>query len=141
MGAKQEAVVTEMLDAWGGGKTPPDVDKIVSAFAPDGYWSLYMPDGPVIKGRDALRAEILRQMSYVQLPECNTLLMTSSDTTVMTERVDYFTKSGVRVKHSLTAVFELNADNQITAWREYFDLTDLAGQTNADPTKLSGLEG
>ena len=140
MGAKQEAAVMEMLDAWGGGKRAPDVDKIVAAFAPDGYWSLYMPDGPVIRGREALRTEIQRQMGYVQLPECNTLKIVSSDDTVMTERVDYFTKSGIRVKHVLTAVFDMDSDNLITGWREYFDTLDLANQTKIDPNKLSGLE-
>ncbi|MDB5425366.1 MAG: nuclear transport factor 2 family protein [Phenylobacterium sp.] len=140
MGAKQEAVVQDMLAAWGGGKTPPDVDRICAAFAEDGYWQLYMPGGPKIEGRENLRAEILRQMSYVQLPECNTFHMTSSDTVVMTEREDFFTKNGVRIRHVLVAVFELNARNEITAWREYFDVMDVAKQGNTDPEKLSGLE-
>jgi limonene-1,2-epoxide hydrolase len=140
MGARQEEVVLTMLDAWGGGKRPPDVDKIVAAFAPDGSWTLYMPNGPTIRGREALRAEILRQMSYVQLPQCNVVNILSTDNMVVTERVDYFTKNGARVKHSLVAVYDLDAHNQITAWREYFDTMDLATQSNTDPSRLSGLE-
>jgi limonene-1,2-epoxide hydrolase len=140
MGAKQEAAVQAMMDAWGGGKKAPDVDKICAAFAEDGYWTLYMPGGPKIQGREAIRAEILRQMTYVQFPECNTWFMTSSDNIVMTEREDHFTKAGVRIRHSLCAVFELNEKNEITAWREYFDVMDVAKQTNSDPDKLSGLE-
>lgn len=140
MGAKQEAVVQEMLDAWGKGVRKPDVDKICAAFAEDGYWRLYEPGGPKIEGREAIRAEILRQMTYVDLPQCNTLHITSGGAIVMTEREDFFTKAGVRVKHNLCAVFELNEANQITAWREYFDIMDVARQTQADPAKLSGLE-
>ena len=140
MGAKQEAVVTEMLKAWGGGVHAPDVDKIVAAFAPDAYWTLYMPGGPTIRGREALRTEILRQMSYVDLPECNVVHIASTDNVVITERVDLFTKNGARVKHFLAAVYDINADNQITAWREYFDILDVANQSNSDPNKLSGLE-
>lgn len=140
MGAKQEQVVQEMLAAWGGGKVPADAEKIASYFAKDGYWRLYEPAGPTIQGRDAILAEIKRQMGYVDLPECNTKLMVSSDKVVMTEREDYFTKNGRRARHSLTAVFELNDQNEITAWREYFDLNDLAKETAADPNKLSGLE-
>ena len=140
MGDKQEAAVREMLNAWGGGMREPDVQRIVSSFAPEGYWTLYMPDGPTIRGREALMSEIQRQMSYVQLPECNIVHISSTDNVVFTERVDYFTKNGNRVKHSLAAVYELNADNQITAWREYFDILDVAKQSNSDPDKLSGLE-
>ncbi len=140
MGDRQEAAVREMLNAWGGGVREPDVEKIVSFFAPEGYWTLYMPDGPTIRGREALMSEIQRQMTYVQLPECNIVHLSSTDNVVFTERVDYFTKNGNRVKHSLAAVYELNADNLITAWREYFDILDVAKQSNSDPDKLSGLE-
>jgi limonene-1,2-epoxide hydrolase len=140
MGARQETVVTEMLAAWGGGVKEPDVEKIVSAFAPEGSWTLYMPGGPTIRGREALREEILRQMSYVQLPQCNVVNIASTGSVVVTERVDYFTKNGVRVKHSLAAVYELNDDGQITAWREYFDILDVANQSKSDPNRLSGLE-
>jgi limonene-1,2-epoxide hydrolase len=79
-------------------------------------------------------------MSYVQLPQCDTINIASTDALVVTERLDHFTKNGNRVSHSLTAVFELNQDNQITAWREYFDTLDVANQSNSDPNKLSGLE-
>jgi limonene-1,2-epoxide hydrolase len=140
MGAKQEAVVKAMLDAWGGGMREPDVDAIVSAFAPDGSWTLYMPGGPTIRGREALKAEILRQMSYVQLPHCNIIHIASTDRVVVTERLDHFTKNGKRVSHALAAVYELNDEHQITAWREYFDIMDVAKQSASDPNKLSGLE-
>ena len=140
MGTREELIVREFCDAWGQGRRDPDVEKIVSMFAPDGYWQLYMPSGPKIQGRAALRAEVLRQMSYVDKPECNIVHVFSSDDTVVTERRDYFTKNGVRALHYLTAIFELDGAGLITAWREYFDTYDLAQQTKSDPTRLSGLE-
>lgn len=140
MGAKQEAMIRDMLSAWGDGVRAPDVEKIVRAFAPDGAWTLYMPGGPTIRGRDALRAEIERQMTYVSLPQCNILHIASTDRVVMTERLDRVTKNGARVEHALTAVYELNDADEITAWREYFDTLDLAKQTGSDPNRLSGLE-
>ena len=93
MGIREESIVREFCDAWGQGERAPDVEKIVSMFAPGGYWQLYMPSGPKIQGRTALRAEVLRQMSYVDKPECNILHMISSSDAVVTERRDYFTKN------------------------------------------------
>jgi len=141
MGVREESIVREFCDAWGQGVRAPDVEKIISMFAPDGYWQLYMPSGPKIQGRTALRAEVLRQMSYVEKPECNILAILSGDGTVVTERRDFFTKNGVRAQHYLTAIYELDRDGLITAWREYFDTYDLAQQTRSDPARLSGLEG
>ena len=140
MGIREESIVREFCNAWGQGVRDPDVSKIVSMFAPDGYWQLYMPSGPRIQGREALRTEILRQMSYVDKPECNIVNILSSDTAVVTERRDYFTKNGVRALHYLIAIYELDRDGLITAWREYFDTRDLAQQTRSDPSRLSGLE-
>jgi limonene-1,2-epoxide hydrolase len=140
MGVREESIVRDFCNAWGQGVHDPDVDKIVSMFAPDGYWQLYMPSGPRIQGREALRTEILRQMSYVDKPECNIINILSSDTAVVTERRDYFTKNGVRALHHLLAIYELDREGLITAWREYFDTRDLAQQTRSDPSRLSGLE-
>lgn len=140
MGQKQEAIVREFLSAWGDGQRSPDVEKITSMFAEDGQWVLYVPGGPVIRGHDAIRTEIQRQLGYVSFPNCGTVHMVSTDTLVATERVDHFVRNGKTVEHALMAMFELNADGFITAWREYFDTYDLSRQTGADPARLSGIE-
>lgn len=140
MGQKQEAIVREFLAAWGDGERVPDIEKIASMFAPDGHWELYVPGGPVISGRAAIRAEIQRQLGYVSFPHCGIVHMISTDRMVATERVDHFIRSGKRVRHALMAMFDLDADGLITAWREYFDTYDLSRQTGADPARLSGLE-
>lgn len=140
MGQKQEDIVREFLAAWGDGEREPDVEKIVSLFAEDGHWVLYVPGGPVIKGRDALRSEIRRQLGYTQRPHCGLLNIVSSDRLVMTERLDHFRRNGKTMDHALMAVFELDDHGLITAWREYFDTYDLSRQTGANPARLSGLE-
>lgn len=140
MGQKQERIVREFLDAWGDETRRPDVEKIVSMFAPDGHWELYVPGGPVIRGRDALRAEIGRQLGYVEWSRCGLRRLWSDDRSVVTERADRFGRGGKTVNHALMAVFELDGDGLITAWREYFDTWDLSRQTGADPARLSGLE-
>ncbi len=141
MGQRQEAIVREFLDAWGDEEHRPDVDKIVSMFAPDGSWTLYVPNGPVIRGREALRAEIERQLGYVSWTRCGLVHIVSDERRVVTERADQFCKNGRVVSHALMAVYELDDDGLITAWREYFDTWDLARQSGSEPGRLSGLEG
>ncbi|MDB5424245.1 MAG: hypothetical protein JWQ29_1661 [Phenylobacterium sp.] len=141
MGAKQEAAVFEMLDAWGDGVRQADVDRIVAAFAPDAVWTLYMPGGPSIRGRDAIRAEVERQLLYVKDLHSEILNVVSSDNVVITERHDSFVRNGIPVDQFIAGAFELDSDNLITAYRDYFDLLDFAKKSGADPQALSGLEG
>lgn len=140
MGQRQEDFIREFCEAWGQGEREPDIDRIVSMFSEDGHWQLYVPGGPVIHGRAALRAEIERQMSYVQRPQCSITRILSTDRVVVTERLDHFTKNGRRARHALMAIFELDEAGLISAWREYFDTRDLAEQTASDPSRLSGIE-
>jgi limonene-1,2-epoxide hydrolase len=137
MGAKQEAVVREFCDLWGQGGEVPAIDKIVAMFAEDGVWQLWVPGGPTIKGRDAIKAEIERQITFSTFMECGLLDIASNDRVVYTERLDHFTMGGKRISHALTAVYELDDDGLITAWREYFDTADLAQQLGIAPEDLA----
>lgn len=141
MGLREETIVREFCNAWGDGERGPDIDRIVSMFAEDACWQLYVPGGPVIRGRAALRAEIDRQMGYVRGTQCGITHIVSSGSLVMTERLDHFIKNGHRAAHALMAVFELDEQGLITAWREYFDTWDLARQTGSEPGRLAGIEG
>lgn len=140
MGLKQENIIREFLAAWGDETHRPDVAKIVSMFAPEGQWTLYVPNGPVIRGREALRVEIERQLGYVSWTRCGLVQILSDERRVVTERADQFCKNGRVVNHALMAIYELDGDGLITDWREYFDLFDVARQSGSDPARLSGLE-
>src|ERR1700712_3285973 len=118
MGQKQEDIVRGFLSAWGDGERVPDIEKIASMFAPDGHWELYVPGGPIIRGRAAIADEIRRQLGYVSFPHCGILHMVSNERMVTTERVDHFIRNGKKVRHALMAVFELDGDGLVTAWRE-----------------------
>lgn len=139
MGARQEAAVREMLGSWHG--TAPSPERIASAFAPDAKWTLYMPDGPTITGREPIRVEVERQLGYCGDFNSQILNIASSDDVVITERLDSFVRNGAPVEQYIAGVFELNADNQITAYRDYFDLLDFAKKSGANVATLSGLEG
>lgn len=128
MALEQERFILDMLAAWGDGSdgSRPDVDRIMATFAEDAVWQLWVPGGPVIRGRAALRQEIERQMGYVTHNRCTTRQILSSARLVMTERDDYCVSNGVPMPHSMVAVYELDEQGLICAWREYLDTADLA---------------
>ena len=128
MGLHQETFIRDFCQAWGDGTATsrPQVDKILSMLAEDAIWQLWVPGGPVIRGREALEREIRRQMSYVTHNLCTIRHIVSSDSVVMTERDDYAVSSGKPMPHSMVAVYELNEQGLIQAWREYLDTADLA---------------
>ncbi|WP_313054231.1 phosphotransferase [Pseudomonas lopnurensis] len=140
MGLKQEKRVLDMLAAWGDGidGSRPEVERILSAFAENIEWQLWVPGGPVIRGRDALRAEIERQMGYVTNNHCNTRNILSTDRLVMTERDDYCVNQGRPMPHSMVAVYELDEDGLICAWREYLDTADLARKKGVPLAEAAG---
>lgn len=135
MTLKHELLVRQFCDLWGDG-TPdsrPDVEKIVNMMSQEAVWQLWVPGGPVIKGRDALRQEIRRQMEYATQNKCNIINIASSDSIVMTERSDYAVIRGIPMPHSMVAVYEFDDDDLISAWREYLDTADLAKKSGVDP--------
>ncbi|WP_371415224.1 nuclear transport factor 2 family protein [Caulobacter sp. FWC26] len=103
----------------------PDVERIVAMMAPDAEWRLWMPGGPVVRGREALRAEILRQMRYASNNKCNTLRAVSTPRVVLQERSDWAVMRGGACPHQMVAVYELNEDGRISRWREYINMADL----------------
>ena len=127
MGQVQEDFIQEFCDAWGDGsdESRPDVEKILSMMSEDAVWQLWIPGGPVIKGREALRKEIHTQMAYATNNKCNIVNMLSSDKLVMTERADYAVINGKEAPHAMVAVYELDQDGLIKSWREYLDMMDL----------------
>jgi limonene-1,2-epoxide hydrolase len=129
MAARVEDIVRTFCDAWGTNEAPlPNVDLIVDMFAEDGEWVLWVPGGPTITGRAAIRAEIVRQLTFSSDMRCGITKIVANGSTVMTERLDHFTMRGIRVAHALVAVFDLDDACKILSWREYFDTADIGRQ-------------
>lgn len=140
MGIRQEEFIREFCAAWGDGsaESRPQVDKIVAMMAEDAVWQLWVPGGPEIRGRAALRREIERQMSYVTHNLCRIRNIVSSDTVVMTERDDLAVSNGTPMPHSMVAVYELDEQGLIKAWREYLDTADLAKKKGVSLDQVGG---
>lgn len=131
MGQQQENTIRRYYEAWAA-DPKPDVERIVAAFAPDGWWQVLCPTGPTYRGHDELRAELLRQGTFVSGFSIAPRVMTSSDDVVMIEHVDTFLRKDVIVHATVVSVFELDGDGLITANRDYFDSADLGGQAGED---------
>ena len=117
------------MDAWGDGeRRDPDVEKIMSMLSDDIVWQLWIPGGPTLAGRDAIRADIDRQLGFATFMRCGPTHIASSGGVVFTERTDEFRSRGRTVQHHLVAVFEVDDDGRISAWREYFDPEDVNRQ-------------
>jgi limonene-1,2-epoxide hydrolase len=120
------------MGLWGDGTIPePDVDAIVSMFTEDAVWQLWVPGGPTLRGRDAIRTDIARQVTFARFMRCGAMHISSTDRVVFTERLDTFRSGDVTVRHALVAVFEVEPDGLISAWREYFDPGDVDRQLKA----------
>ena len=137
MGAAQEKMLEEFCAAWGDGssETKPDVEKILSMMAEDAEWQLWVPGGPIIRGRAALRAEIGRQMQYVTNNKCNIVNVLSSDRMVMQERSDWAVMLGRPCPHQMVAIYELDDNGLIKRWREYLDMKDLDQKRGVEAEK------
>lgn len=135
MARQQEEIIRRFCALWGDGSAEmrPQVEEILGMMTEDAQWQLWVPGGPVISGKDALRVEIERQMSFSSHNKLNILNIVSSDRVVMTERSDYALVRGVPMPHSMVAVYELNDEGLISAWREYLDTADLARKSGASP--------
>lgn len=127
MGSKQEEFVHEFCDAWGDGSdtSRPDVEKILSMMSEDVEWQLWVPGGPIVKGKAALREEIERQMGFATNNKCNEVNILSNDIMVMQERSDTAIILGRPCPHQMVAIYEFNDDGLICKWREYLDMADL----------------
>ena len=137
MGKLQEDFIQEFCDLWGDGSdsSRPQVDKILSMMTEDAEWQLWVHGGPIIKGREALRQEIERQMSFATNNKCNIIHMVSSDNIVMTERADQAVVRGKPMPHSMVAVYQLNDQGLISHWREYLDTEDLKQKSGISPNE------
>ncbi|MNN80088.1 hypothetical protein D3C81_1967880 [compost metagenome] len=56
----------------------------------------------------------------------------------MTERDDYAVSSGKPMPHSMVAVYELDEQGLIKAWREYLDTADLAKKKGVEIDLVGG---
>ena len=142
MGLAQEKFIQEFCEAWGDGslERKPDVEKILSMMSEDAEWQLWVPGGPIVRGRAALREEIHRQVRIATNNKCNIVNVLSNDTMVMQERSDTAVILGKPCPHQMVAIYELDSAGLIKRWREYLDMAYLTRKMGVDE-KFAGTGG
>lgn len=114
-----------------------DIDAMTALMADDFVWQLHVPLSPVVRGRDAARAELEKHNALstgmVEGSEIRTIV--SDGDTIVVERVDVNAMNDVAVSFYVTAFFGVR-DGAITYWREYWDTTHIAAQLGIDPALM-----
>ena len=114
-----ETIVREFLDAW----DEPDLERLVeglSAFISPDAVLRQMPFAEV-RGREGLRRICQESLESLSDFEIDLVDISSVGRRVFTERVDRFVLQGRPVSVPVLGVFELDENDRITAWRDYFD--------------------
>ena len=128
MGAREEKIVLDFIgayrDSW-----PADLEKACEPLAEDAYYQICVPTMAPVHGR----ANIVAEQRQMQNTGCedqkhDMISVGSSGKVVFTERVDHSKRNGKWTPVPLVAVFEVNDEGKITAWREYLDLGHAAQQ-------------
>lgn len=122
---KQEEIVLNFIGAYRE-SWPPDLAAALEPLAEDAYYQIVVPTIAPVVGRNKIFAEhvLMKQKSTEQRHDMKS--WGSNGNTVFTERVDWSRRNGKWSAIPLVAVFELNDDGEIIAWREYLDLIHIS---------------
>jgi limonene-1,2-epoxide hydrolase len=128
MSNRKEAAVKQFLALFHA--TELDLPAIRAALADEARWQPVVPLARTVQGAQAICDEAARQYKLYADCDCQLLHIATVGNTVFTERVD-----SVRMLHDdrtvltrLVGVFDLDDNDKITFWREYWDMMDIAGQ-------------
>ncbi len=124
---RPEQIVLDFIaayrDSW-----PADLAAALEPLAEDAYYQIVVPTIPPVHGRANILAEHELMKVKVLDQKHEMKFFGSHGNTVFTERVDYSFRNGKWSPVPLVAVFEVNDDGKIIAWREYLDLANTARQ-------------
>ena len=124
----QEAAVRAFLAEMDGAQwDAAQVERVVMRMAPDARFRVVAWNDPIV-GRDAIRAELLRQGSLIRDLHIEILTIGSVGPVVFTERTDSMVWRGTRITSHIAGVFEVDAEGKIAAWRDYLDTRELSVQ-------------
>jgi len=125
MSESAESVIRKYLAAM----EQSDADELASYFSDDAVFI----DGPrgTHEGIDAIRAE-MQSMAMLSSFSVELKAIAANGNTVMTERVDTFGIQGKLFDLEVAAVIEVDGDNRIKRWRDYYDLRSLEERMAAE---------
>ncbi len=119
-----ERIVRDFCAAFAG----RDPQRLLGFLAPDALYH-NLPLAPV-KGHAAIEAVLRGFLGACTACEFELRAIAHSGSTVLTERIDRFTRpDGRRIELPVMGAFEVGPDGKIHAWRDYFDLATWTRQT------------
>jgi limonene-1,2-epoxide hydrolase len=142
MGTREESVVLRFLEQLHG-VDRPDLDAALEGFADEATYQSLVPSRRPLLGKAAIKAELEKQFGRYQDCVCEILAVASNDRHVFTERRDHVSMMqwDKRIFSSVNAVFELDNEGRIIAWREYWDTGDIAKQLGLTSEEMNQLHG
>jgi len=107
-----------------------DAAKAADFFSDDAVYH-NIPLDPVT-GRDAIRDTIGMFLGMADKVWFDTLHVVAEGRLVMTERIDHFVMGDRDIALPVMGAFEVNDDDKITSWRDYFDMNQFTSQMQSE---------
>jgi limonene-1,2-epoxide hydrolase len=123
MSDRQERVVLSLIERVCAG----DNDGVLSLFAPNASYRVNAWGEPLV-GVDAIAKDFDRQHALWSDPRIEVLNVASTANVVFIERIDTVHMMGRDVAAHMAGVFELDDNDRILSWRDYFDMKEIESQ-------------
>lgn len=129
--------IEQFADGW-----PTDFDAALAPLREDASYQIIVPSIAPIRGRAAIKQELLRMQSKVVGQRSELKSLVGSGSTVFNERIDYSRRIGGEwCSIPLVAVFDLDEAGQIVDWREFMDSAAIAAQHGMTVEQLQQVIG
>ncbi|HEY9580543.1 MAG TPA: limonene-1,2-epoxide hydrolase family protein [Rhizorhapis sp.] len=121
--------------------TDLDLPQIREALAHNARWQPVVPLARPVEGVEAICAEAERQYRIYTDCACEILNIATSGNTVFTERVDRvrLLADDREVVTRVVGIFDMDDDDKIVWWREYWDALDIAGQIGGSGEQMKAI--
>jgi limonene-1,2-epoxide hydrolase len=123
MSEREEQVVLSLIERANAG----DNDGVLSLFAPDASYRVNAWNEPLV-GVDAITKDFDRQHALWSDLRIKVLNIASVANVVFTERIDTVHMMGRDIDIHMAGVFEVDDNNQVSSWRDYFDMKEIESQ-------------
>lgn len=115
------------------------IDRIVEAMTPDARYHVLAWEAPHV-GRDAIRAELMRQASIFSDYRSEIVASASAGSVVFVEKLDSMTLAGQTITVHVVAVYD-TVDGKVSSWRDYVDRKEVETKLSVDIVALGSAVG
>ncbi|MFT7597297.1 MAG: limonene-1,2-epoxide hydrolase [Acidimicrobiales bacterium] len=129
MSSERVEIVKGVMEAW----SRHDIDGVVAFMADDVLWHYHVGSKPV-SGRDGMARFLTKLSAHQQQLDWKLVRAAENADAVLLEGTDdYVNPSGHHVQAPYMGIFEFDADNRVTAWRDYVEMATMAIGEKGEP--------